>query len=339
MSAYKPPLEGRNKETYTLLDFNERTIPVGQAIVDALEKFIAGGRLQQYPAYGDIVSRLADYSGVKSEQLMITNGSDQGIDLVFRSVSKPDAEAIIPGPTFAMYHQCAKVEEMKIIEPLYSNERGYPVREVIEAVNPKTAIIVIANPNNPCGTGVEQNAIVEIAKAAPNAAVLVDECYYEYTKETILPLLNELPNVFVTRTFSKTWGIPSLRFGYLMAAKEFISALCNVRGPYDINQLAIVAAEAALENPEYTEQYVDEIMKVSKPLLEAWLTQKGISFWQSTANYIWAFPKNVEALNKELTEQGFLVRPKDFQNEKGLRITLGTEKQMRKLISVWEAFL
>lgn len=339
MSAYKPPLEGRNKETYTLLDFNERTIPVGEPVVDALEKFISSGRLQQYPAYGDIVVRLANYSGVEPEQLMITNGSDQGIDLVFRCVSSPGAEAIIPGPTFAMYQQCAKVEGMKIIEPLYSKESGYPVQEVIEAVNPKTAIIVISNPNNPCGTGIEKNAVIEIAKAAPNAAILVDECYYEYSKETILPFLDELPNVFVTRTFSKTWGIPALRFGYLMAAKEFVRALCNVRGPYDINQLAIVAAEAALDNPEYTEQYVNEVMNISKPLLESWLQENGISFWQSTANYIWIFPEDSESLYQELTEQGFLVRPKDFKNEKGLRITLGTEKQMQKLISVWEAFL
>ncbi len=110
MSAYKPPLEGRNPKAYTLLDFNERTVPVSQPIIDALQAFIGDGRLQQYPAYGDIVERLADYAEVTSHQVMITNGSDQGIDLIFRAVAKTKAEAIIPAPTFAMYQQCANVE-------------------------------------------------------------------------------------------------------------------------------------------------------------------------------------------------------------------------------------
>jgi histidinol-phosphate aminotransferase len=338
MSAYKPPIEGRDAASYTLLDFNERTVPVSQPIVDALQKYIASGRLQQYPAYGDIVERLAKYAGIYADQLMITNGSDQGIDLIFRAVSKLNAEAIIPGPSFAMYKQCAKVEQMRIVEPQYSPEKGYPVEEVLAAVNKQTAIIVISNPNNPCGTAVSQATISAIAMAAPHAAILVDECYYEYTNETILPLLNDLPNVFVTRTFSKTWGIPSLRFGYLIAAPEYVRALRNVRGPYDINQLAIVAAEAALNNPEYTQNYVKEVMTQAKPLLEDWLKSKGISFWKSSANYLWVFPDNPDSLDQYFTNKGFLVRPKSYQSKKGLRITVGTLEQMQDLIKAWENF-
>jgi len=333
MSAYKPPLDGRNPKQYTLLDFNERTIPVSDAIVDALNQYIADGYLQQYPAYGDIVERLANYAGVKAGQLMITNGSDQGIDLVFRTVARADAEAIIPGPSFAMYTQCAKVEAMRLIEPQYTKMGGYPVQQVLDAINPNTAIIVISNPNNPCGTLVAKKDIEAIAKAAPQAAILVDECYYEYSRETSVDLLSELPNLFITRTFSKTWGIPSLRFGYLMAAPEFVQALCNVRGPYDINQLAVVAAEAALDNPSYTERYVTEVMAEAKPLLEQWLDQNSIEYWPSSANYIWIFPNSAEAVNQGLSEKGFLVRPKQYGNSLGLRITVGTLKQTQALIT------
>jgi len=225
MSAYKPPLDGRNPKEYTLLDFNERTIPVSDAVVDALNQYIADGRLQQYPAYGDIVERLARYAGVDAEQLMITNGSDQGIDLVFRSVARADAEAIIPGPSFAMYTQCAQVEAMQLIEPSYTKASGYPLQQVLDSINANTAIIVISNPNNPCGTIVTEKDIARVAKAAPHAAVLVDECYYEYSRESSVGLLSELPNLFVTRTFSKTWGIPSLRFGYFIAAPELVQAI------------------------------------------------------------------------------------------------------------------
>jgi histidinol-phosphate aminotransferase len=335
MAAYKPPLEGRNPDAYTLLDFNERTIPVSEPIINALQAYIASGRLQQYPAYGDIVERLANYSGISSDQLMITNGSDQGIDLVFRAVSKLNAEAIIPGPSFAMYTQCAKVEGMSLIEPQYNKDTGYPVDEVIASITDNTAIIVISNPNNPCGTAVKESDILRIVKAAPGAAILVDECYYEYSQQTVAPHLDDLPNIFITRTFSKTWGIPSLRFGYLMASPEYIKALCNVRGPYDINQLAVVAANAALDNPDYTERYVREVMDESKPLLENWLTDNGIDFWSSCANYIWAFPADAESLNTYLAGQGFLVRPKAYGKQLGLRITVGTLDQTTQLMDSW----
>ncbi|MGH1487233.1 MAG: pyridoxal phosphate-dependent aminotransferase [Cellvibrionaceae bacterium] len=339
MSAYQPPLEGRNPNAYTLLDFNERTIPVSEPVVNALQDYIASGRLQQYPAYGDIVERLAAYVELPADHIMITNGSDQGIDLIFRAVSRDNAEAIIPGPSFAMYTQCAKVEAMALIEPQYTKEKGYPLAEVLAAITPNTAIIVVSNPNNPCGTLVSQQQILEIAKAAPNAAILVDECYYEYSQETIAPRLSELKNVFITRTFSKTWGIPSLRFGYIMAAPDYIRALCNVRGPYDINQLAIVAANAALDNPAYTEGYVKEVMEEAKPLLERWLDSQGIDYWPSFANYLWTFPDNAELLNTHLATAGFLVRPKAYGEKIGLRVTVGTIDQMKQLIKIWAQHL
>jgi histidinol-phosphate aminotransferase len=331
-------LDGRDARTQTLLDFNERTIPVSEPVLKALRTFIAEGRLQQYPAYGDIVERLASYAGVANDELMITNGSDQGIDLVFRAAARPNAEAIIPGPSFAMYNQCAKVEAMTIIEPQYSKEVGYPLAQVLASITANTAIIVVCNPNNPSGTVVEPEAIIAIAEAAPHAAILVDECYYEYSQSTIVPDLGRLPNVLVTRTFSKTWGIPSLRFGYLMAAPTLVKALCNVRGPYDINQLAIVAAEAALDNPDYTERYVKEVMTEAKPLLEQWLDDRGIDYWPSGANYVWAFPNNADALSCYFTDNGILLRPKSYSDVMGLRITVGTVEQVQQLIEVWRGF-
>lgn len=336
LSAYKPPLEGRNPNAFTLLDFNERTIPVAENVKQALHRYIDAGRLQMYPSYGDIVARLADYAGVSEGQLMITNGSDQGIDLVFRAVACAGAEAIIPGPSFAMYNQCAKVEAMVLREPQYTQEEGYPLAGVLSAINANTRIIVVSNPNNPCGTLVSIDAIRQIAQAAPQAAILVDECYFEYSHETSVSLIGEFANVFVTRTFSKTWGMPSLRFGYLMSAEENILALCNIRGPYDINQLAVVAANAALDDPSETQSYVTEVMEQAKPLVESWLDNAGIRYWKSRANYLWCFPDQPEKVCEYLQEKGFLVRPKVYEDQLGLRITMGTLAQMQQLIDVWQ---
>src|SRR5690606_12584267 len=244
MSAYKPPLDGRNPQSHLLLDFNERTLPIAEVVQEALIAYIRSGRLQMYPAYGDTVDLIANYCGVRSDQLMITNGSDQGIDLIIRAACREGDEAIIPGPSFPIYTHCAKIENLKIIEPVYTRENGVPTDEVLAAITPATRLICFGNPNNPSGTVVSRNDIIRMLEAAPQAAVLVDECYYEYFGETVSGLVDTYPNLVITRTFSKTWGMPSLRLGYIIAHPDNIRALLNVRGPYDINQMAIIAIRA-----------------------------------------------------------------------------------------------
>lgn len=340
MEAYLPPLEGRNPKDFTLLDFNERTIPVSEPIKQALIDYIQSDELQQYPHYGDINQRIAKYCQVASDQVMITNGSDQGIDLIIRAACSVGEEIIIPQPSFAMYEQVAKVESLNVVRPQYRAGTGYPLAEVLAQIGEKTKAIVISNPNNPCGTLVATEDIMAIAKAAPQAVVLVDECYFEYSRTTFAPYLAEYPNVVITRTFSKTWGLPSLRFGYVLSAAANIQALLNVRGPYDINQMAVVAAAAALDNPQYTERYVDEVMQRAKPLLEQCLTQLGIMYWPSAANYLWMFPPQAEILAETLRQAGILIRPKkDADGRLGLRITVGTVQQTESLIAVLKSSL
>jgi len=335
MSAYLPPLEGRDPQAFTLLDFNERTIPVAEPILEALVDFIHSGRLQMYPSYGDVTTKIAGYCGVPEEQVMITNGSDQGIDLIIRSACREGDEIIIPGPSFAMYSQCARVENLKIVEPQYTREGGFPLGEVLASINPRTRLIVVSNPNNPSGTLVAPADILTIAQAAPDAAILVDECYFEYSKTTVAAHLDAQPNLVVTRTFSKTWGLPSIRLGYVLSAKENILALLNVRGPYDVNQFAVAAVQASLAQPETALEYVEEVMGRSKPMLEAFLNEKGVDFWPSEANYLWSFPSDPGRVNQALIEAGILVRPKaDAEGRLGLRITLGTEAQTHRLIEV-----
>jgi histidinol phosphate aminotransferase apoenzyme (EC 2.6.1.9) len=337
MSAYKPPLDGRDPKQHLLLDFNERTLPVGEAVRKALVDFINDGRLQMYPSYGDIVERIAGYARVPAGQVMITNGSDQGIELIFRSACREGDEAIIPGPSFAMYNQCARIENMVIHEPAYSREKGFPLADVMATISEKTRVITIANPNNPSGTLVSREEIITLAKAAPQAVILVDECYFEYASLTVADLVGLYPNIVITRTFSKTWGIPSLRLGYIIAARENIDALLNVRGPYDVNQLAIVAIRAALDNFDSVQEYVEEVMQVSKPLLECFLDKRNVVYWPSGGNFVWAFFANPEVVERGLQEAGILVRPKvDHQGNLGLRITLGNKAQTERLVAELE---
>ena len=338
MSAYSPPLDGRDPRQHTLLDFNERTVPVASHISEALIDFINADRLQMYPSYGDIAGRISQYASVDDDQVLITNGSDHGIELIIRAACSAGDEIIIPQPTFAMYGQCAGVENLSVIEPEYTRAEGYPVAQVLASISEKTRVIVVCNPNNPSGTLAASDSILTIAAAAPKAVILVDECYFEYSKETVSAHLKAYPNIVITRTFSKTWGLPSIRFGYVLSAAENILTLLNVRGPYDINQFAVVAVNAALDKPSLSMAYVDEVMQVSKPMLESFLIARGVDYWPSAANYLWVFPADAKSVNSALLAKNILVRPKsDRQGNQGLRITVGTQEQTEALIGVLES--
>ena len=340
LTPYLPPLEGRNPKDNLLLDFNEKVDVMPASIRNALHDYIDSGRLQTYPSYSDTTELLADYVGVESSQILLTNGSDQGIELVFRSCCQAGDEVIIPSPTFAMYKQCAAVQALKVHTPLYEKKAGFPLQQVLAAINKSTKLIVLANPNNPCGTALEPDTILRIANAAPHAAILVDECYFEYTQKTVATSCLNYPNLFVTRTFSKTWGMPSLRFGYLVSHPQNIQSITCVRGPYDINQLAVVAARAALNNRSDVDAYVNEVMQVSKPLLESFLQSKHVSFWKSEANYLWAFFDNPESVAEHLAVKGILVRPKqDSLGKTGLRITLGNRRHTQQLIEALDELI
>jgi len=335
-------LEGRDPSKYILLDFNERTVPVPSHVTDALKTYIDGAGLQRYPNYGDMQEQIAKYAGVRTEECMFTNGSDQGIDLVVRCCCEKGTEAIIPTPTFAMYDQAADSEALVIKRPAYDRVKGFPTEEVLAAINEKTSLVVISNPNNPTGTPVTRKDILAIAKKASHAAIMVDECYYEFMgpEESVKGDIVEFPNLFVVRTFSKTWGIPSLRLGYVLSAEANIRALCCVRGPYDINQLAGVALRAALADPKYIWDFVNEVNKESKPKFEEYLTKRGIVFWPSSANFMFCYFENPIELEKRIREKGVLVRPKkDAEGVMNLRVTIGTVEQMDKLMAILDELL
>jgi histidinol-phosphate aminotransferase len=342
LTPYLPPLDGRSAKTHLLFDFNERTVGVDEAITRACKDFIDGEELRRYPAYGDLNEQIAAYAGVPPEQCMFTNGSDQGIDLIIRCCCPQGTEAIIPSPTFAMYEQSAKTEGLVIKSPNFTIDGGFPLDEVLSMIGPQTSIVICCNPNNPTGTEIPRQSILKIAEKAPHCAVLCDECYYEFMPpETSLKGdVARFPNLFVTRTFSKTWGIPSLRIGYLMSAEENIRALCCVRGPYDLNQLSCVAVKAALANQKYVWDFVKEHNEKSRPSFLAFLEERGIKYWPTKANYAFCYFQNPAELEKQLVSHKILTRPKkDADGVLGLRISFGTMEQTERLIALLKKLL
>ena len=173
----------------------------------------------------------------------------------------------------------------------------------------------------------------------PGAAILVDECYFEYAKETVCDHIEACPNIFITRTFSKTWGLASLRIGYLITAKSNVEELLKVRGPYDVNVPAVIALEAALGDPEFMRIYTEEVIQQARPFFEDYLSTKGIPYIPTRSNFILTFPDDAKRMEQHLRENGILVRPRSGPGIDGsLRFSIGTLADMERVVAVLDSF-
>jgi len=342
MKAYKPPLEGRASAGYLLLDFNEMTIEPSPKVKKALKEFIDLGRLQVYPEYGNLEARIAKYAGVKRSQVMVTNGSDQGIDVIVRALVRDGDKVIIPTPGFAMYYQTAGIQGAKILKPVYKKDLSFPLNEVFNLIKKGAKLLIIANPNNPTGTVVSRHDVLKILKRAKekDVAVLHDEAYFEFSKITAKDFINDFDNLFITRTFSKTFGLVSTRPGYVLSQEKNIKELLKIRGPYDVNMFAKTAICAALEDLGYVKKYAREVMKKSKPKLEKFFRKNNVKFWPNSANFLLVKPKNQKKAIKILKSEGILVRQREDSNIKGtIRVSIGTLKDTNRFIKAYSKVL
>src|SRR5262249_15315592 len=149
----------------------------------------------------------------------------------------------------------AEVAGATIREVPYRAEKlAFPLEELLDAIRPTTRAVLIANPNNPTGTGVSRAGIERILDAATNAAVLIDEAYYEFSGVTVLPLINDYPNLFVSRTFSKVYGMAAMRLGCLFSQSGNVEFLRKAQSPYSVNSVAALAARAAVKDQSYIQK-------------------------------------------------------------------------------------
>jgi histidinol-phosphate aminotransferase len=212
---------------------------------------------------------------------------------------------------------------------------------MLAAIDERTRLIAIANPNSPTGATVAREAIVEIAERAPQAVVLVDEAYFHFFGETVLDLIGTVPNLVVARTFSKAYGLAGLRLGALIAAEETMQWLRRVISPYSVNQLALICLPAALEDRVYLERYVAEVKAARAELAQA-LVELELEHWPSEANFILTrIGPQHGGFVKAMRARGILTR--DRSADPGcdglVRITVGTREQMRAAKAAMEAAL
>jgi histidinol-phosphate aminotransferase len=332
LHAYRPPLAGRQG---LRLDFNESTIGCSPRVLARLSS-VDADLLARYPEREPVEREVAGYLGLDPAQVLLTNGVDEGIHLLCSTYLEPGDEAIVIVPTFAMYAIFAQAEGARVVEVRAGDGFEFPLTELLSSLNQGTRLIAIANPNNPTGTAVASDILLQIARAAPQAAVLVDEAYFEFHGETVVDQIGHLPNLFVARTFSKAYGLAGLRIGILAGDALQMKMVRRVASPYNVNGVALAVLPAALQDKEYVRSYAAEVRR-NRTLLQQELGDLGFYYWPSRANFVLVRigPGHGDFV-QALRARGILVRDRhsDPGCEGCVRLTVGSDEHTRTLIDV-----
>ncbi|HET8826445.1 MAG TPA: histidinol-phosphate transaminase [Terriglobales bacterium] len=331
LKEYHPPLGDREG---LRLDFNENTAGCSPRVLERLRE-IDGENLARYPVRGTGELAVAKHFGISTEEVLLTNGTDEAIHLVCETYPEPGDEAIIVVPTFAMFEIYAAQTGAKVISIPAAKDFGFPTDTVISAITPRTRFIAVANPNNPTGTFVPIADLARIADCAPDAAVLIDEAYFHFAGETAATRWREIPNLFVSRTFSKVYGMAGLRIGVLMGNIEQMKMLRRASSPYNLNSVAVACLPEALADEQYVSNYVAQCLEGRREL-ESELAAWNVKHWPSRANFVLMYlGENCRPFIQRMRERGILVRDRsaDYGCKQCVRITVGIREHNQQMLS------
>lgn len=339
LQAYSAPLEGRRG--LLRLDFNENTVGPSPRVVEAL-RAIPGEHIAIYPEYDGLREALiANLSRpLQPEQIGLFNGVDAAIHAIFHAYGDRGDTLLTTSPTFGYYTPCAQMQGMAIEAiPYRLPDFAFPLAEIRAALAGLPRLLLICNPNNPTGTRLAPQPILELAAAAPETLVVVDELYEAFTGDSVLPLADfaATPNLVVLRSLAKTAGLAGLRMGFAIGAAPVIDRISRVTGPYDINSFAVTAAHVALADQAYTDAYVAEVGR-ARAWLVGQLQVAGVRHHAAGGNYLLIWPGRPAAeVERRLREAGILVRSMAGKPliEGSLRVSLGTTEQMQRF---WSAY-
>ena len=335
LDAYQSPLADRAGLN---LDLNENTAGCSDRVLARL-RTLNKSDVAMYPDRGAGERAVADFLGVPHDSVLLTNGIDDGLLLLSAAYLGEGDEMLLADPTFVMYPIYGRATGAQVVRITPAEDLAFPVGEVLARIAPRTRLITIANPNNPTGTVVPQEDLLHVVKAAPDAAVLVDEAYFEFGGETLLPQLPSHPNLFVARTFSKAYGLAGLRLGVLAGAPEQIECLRRFCSPFNVNAVALACLKDALADQEFVRDCVAQI-KQGRARLIAMCEELGLRVWPSYANFVLVrVGQRYREFVDVMASQGFAIR--DVSANPGcagcVRITVGTKSQVDNLLLAMRA--
>ena len=330
--TYEPPGEGRADKLR--LDFNENTAGCSPAVQRSLAK-LTPKLLSMYPEYERGTRRLARHFKVAPEELLLTNGGDDALRLFFDAFVDAGTSVVICEPTFPMYRYWGEVAGAEIEVQRYGPAMEFPLEGVLQALTLRPRVLFVCNPNNPTGTLLEKAVIETILTAATQTAVVVDEAYAEFSGVTVIPWINEYPQLFVARTFSKAAGLAGLRLGAVIACAESLAILRRATAPFPVNVAALAAAEAAVGDSKTMKFYVKNIHR-TRAWFEKELHGLNVKTYPSAGNFLLAdFGPGASEMCAHLLKQGVLLRDRAKDIGPGIvRVSIGTQKEMQRLLKL-----
>jgi histidinol-phosphate aminotransferase len=325
---YRTPCESFPIELH--LDMNENTSGCSPRVLAKLQE-IRSNTIALYPDRERAEKLVAEFLGRQASQVLLTNGADEAIDVLCRAFLEPGDEVILITPAFPMYEIFALAAGAKIVKIPAGDEFSFPLSAVLDAVNPRTRLIVITNPNNPTGAVVAEADIMQVLKLAADAAVLVDEAYYEFYGATMMNAVGIMPNLFVARTFSKAYGLAGMRLGILAGATQHISLIRRIISPFNINVFAVECLPEALHDQEFVQKYVAQV-RGTREWFRSEVESLGFKCWPSQANFVLVkFGERKDVILKRMRDWGIALR--DRQDCPGcVRISIGTQKEMEVVL-------
>ena len=335
MAPYHPPSSGRRNKLR--LDFNENTVGAPPHVLDFIKRYLTAADLSIYPEYEHALQDLALHFGVGEDELTLTNGTDEAIQLLINAYVDDGNQVLILKPSYAMYRFYAQLAGAAVEEIDYRpGTLTFPLEELVERITPATRAVLISNPNNPTGTGTNVSALQRILRKASHAAVLVDEAYYEFSGVTAMPLLNQYHNLFVSRTFSKIYGMAAMRCGCLFSQAGNMEYLRKAQSPYSVNALAAMAARIAVQDQKFVEEYVLEVL-TARELLYVGFERLKIPYIKSQANFVlFQAGDRAAAVRDALRSRGILVRDRSYELPGYVRVTVGTRDQAQRFLDELE---
>ena len=273
-----------DRMNYICLDLNENMFITEEKIRKIVSKLDLS-KINQYPEYSKANSMIAKYAGIGSNNLLMTNGADQAIELVLRTFCKKK-EVVIPLPTFSYYQQVCSVENIHIKKVYYNNKFLFPLKETLKCIDKNTDGIILCSPSNPLSVIIPEEDIIQIIRKAKKYGcfVLIDEVYYEFNKSKLHKKIWGYDNLILIRSFSKGYGIAGLRLGYIISHKENILQLKKVRGPWDVNGFAVAFVMEMLRDRNWL-NYIKECNSIRGDIIRL-LKQKDWSVLDSNTNFL-----------------------------------------------------
>jgi len=320
---------------------NENPLGMSPKARAAVEKAISG--VERYPDQFDLIAKVAGRAGVAQSQVVLGNGSNDVLDLIARVFLAPGRSAVFAQHAFAVYPLATLSTGAELIATPAKNY-GHDLAAMRAAIRPDTRIVWIANPNNPTGNFLPYADVRAFLESVPKEVIVVlDEAYNEYIppaeRVDTAGWLKEFPNLVICRTFSKIYGLAGLRVGYALASLEVADLMNRVRQPFNVNNLALAGALAALDDHEFLNASY-ELNRNGMAQIVAALERLKLEYIPSYGNFVTFRAGDGAAVNQKLLKQGVIVRPiGGYGLPEWLRVTIGTERENTRFIEALEKAL